>query len=276
MNTITKNETQISIYGIDARAFNVVTADSGRILNQKIKTFAREYTEGGTRHRIHAELRFDDSCGNGHETFAITGTIDRYERGAWRDDAGGCIHDEIVKHFPALAPLIKWHLCSTDGPLHYVANTVYHAGNRDHNGLRKGDTRQIINGRTGEPCWTLKARNAPGVKISSTPTGDEYRDQETVPLFILDNSANGAKPDLVPVLEWCPLLTHGEGKARELDHARSAAIWPEATDADLMQEPEALKAALLARLPALLAEFKAAMLGAGFVYPAQVTEKATA
>lgn len=45
----------------------------------------------------------------------------------WVEDSGGCIHDEVAKHFPELAHLIKWHLSSTDGPMHYVANTVYWA-----------------------------------------------------------------------------------------------------------------------------------------------------
>jgi len=43
-----------------------------------------------------------------------------------RLEACGCLHDEIRQHFPELAHLIKWHLVSTDGPLHYIANTLYH------------------------------------------------------------------------------------------------------------------------------------------------------
>ncbi len=63
----------------------------------------------------------------------------RYKTVRWREDSGGCIHGEIAKHFPELAPFIKWHLCSSDGPLHYVANTVYLAGDRDCWGLRRGE-----------------------------------------------------------------------------------------------------------------------------------------
>lgn len=63
-------------------------------------------------------LRFDDRCGNGHNTFTITIDARNY---------GGCMHDEIREHFPEYAHLIKWHLVSTDGPMHYIANTVYHA-----------------------------------------------------------------------------------------------------------------------------------------------------
>lgn len=55
----------------------------------------------------------------------------------WREGSGGCIHGEIAKHFPALAPFVKWHLCSSDGPLHYVANTVYLAGNRELDAARR-------------------------------------------------------------------------------------------------------------------------------------------
>lgn len=82
-------------------------------------------------------IRFDDHCKNGHDTFSITADIRRPGR---RDiEAGGCLHEEIVRVFPELSHLIKWHLMSTDGPMHYIANTVYFAGDRDHWGLRKGE-----------------------------------------------------------------------------------------------------------------------------------------
>ena len=79
---------------------------------------------------ISVQLRFDDECGNGHNTFAITGTIRYKDRRRNRSDANiitsGCIHEEIAKHFPGLRKYIKWHLCNTDGPMYYIANTIYH------------------------------------------------------------------------------------------------------------------------------------------------------
>jgi len=66
-------------------------------------------------------LRFDDECGNGHNTFSIT--VDGGE------SFGGCMHDSICEVWPEYARLTKWHLVSTDGPLHYVSNTRYHARN---------------------------------------------------------------------------------------------------------------------------------------------------
>lgn len=82
--------------------------------------------------RITAEVRHDDSCRNGHNTFAVTCTTAELRgsgrgRGSWREDGGGAAHDLIVEHFPELADAIRFHLCSTDGPLHYVANTLYWA-----------------------------------------------------------------------------------------------------------------------------------------------------
>lgn len=150
------------------------------ILEQS-KTFRAEL---GPRSWITATVRHDDNCGNGHNTFSITGEL--YEGG--EPVAFGCLHDEIAAHFPTLAPLIKWHLCSTDGPLHYIANTLYLAGDRD---------------------W----RGQPG------------------------------------------------GKAPDLDAARSVAIWPEATPEQLNSEE-----ALQSRLPALLAEFQAAVESIGFTF----------
>lgn len=243
MNAIAKQERALSIHGVEGRAFGVVAADNGRILNQTIKA-TRYYEERDQKYRITVELRFDDQCNNGRETFAITADIRAAEGGYWREYMGGCCHEEIAKQFPELAHLIQWHLVSTDGPMHYIANTVYHAGDRDYNGLRKGEARQIRNGRTGQLCWKLEA-------VGDKP--ETYVDADTAPT--------------APCFRYVPWERIGEGKARELDHARSAAVWPEATDAELMQEPEALRAALSARLPALLERFKAAMLAAGFCWP---------
>lgn len=195
--------------------------------------------------RIQAEVRHDDACGNGHNTFSITGVIQRVVRGSWRDEMCGCIHDLIVKHFPELAPYIKWHLCSTDGPMHYIANAVFNAGDRDHWGLRKGEFGPI-NAKDGTSLWEPE---------------------------IPEQMAN-VWTRAVAAVECPPPVTItykrygriGGGKERDLNAARHAAIWPEATDEELMQEPEKLKAALEARLPKLLEDFQAAVESLGLVY----------
>lgn len=205
------------------------------------------YGAGGM---IIAHVRYDDQCGNGHNTFSITGSIvTNASRRRGDIEAGGCIHEEIAHHFPELAPFIKWHLCSSDFPLHYISNTLYLAGERDCWGLKKGEFRQHTsrgkyqhNGIEGVPNWRLE--------ISEELPRDVYQAEKPAPV----------------TLEWKAYGRTGEGKARELASARSTAIWPEATDEQLSQEPEALRAALMARHPALMAEFRAAVESLGFTY----------
>lgn len=198
--------------------------------------FTKTFMEDGTTYKITATAELTDY-------FSLTGNIWRKAKnGRWVDDRCGCIHDDIAKHFPELRPYIKWHLCGTEQPLHYLANTLWHAGDKDCHGLREGETRQIINGRTGEPCWQLQA----------TLNG------EPVSLYDLQKIVDSEeKPEAVPVLEWVPLNRIGQGKARDFDAARSTAIWPEATDEELMA-PD-LKEKLEARLPALVEAFHEAM-----------------
>ena len=62
--------------------------------------------------------------------FSITGSIIKQDK-RFRDPylMGGCIHDEILKHFPQLAPLVKVHLSGPDGvPMHAEANARYWGG----------------------------------------------------------------------------------------------------------------------------------------------------
>lgn len=78
---------------------------------------------------VTACVRFNDDCKNGHQTFAITGEV--YEHGKRHTDRNmiscGCCHDDIAEAYPELAPFIRWHLSSTDGPTHYHENASYWA-----------------------------------------------------------------------------------------------------------------------------------------------------
>jgi hypothetical protein len=198
--------------------------------NQK-KSFTTTFMEDGKPHVIKAEVRFDDECGNGHNTFSITADI--FRGATWV--SGGCQHDEIAKHFPHLVPFLKWHLCSTDGPMHYVANTIHLAGDRDCWGLRKGEFQPLLDKETGLPKWTLE-------KHENYITSAE-------------------EPAPVRYVQWGRT---GEGKERELDAARRAAIWPDATDEELMADD--LRDRLLARLPQLMEEFRRDVESLGFTY----------
>ena len=83
---------------------------------------------------IRATVRYDDECGNGHNSFAITGTVwDKSRESSAKANrknsahSFGCCHEQIAETFPELAPFLKWHLTSSDGPMHYIANTLYHS-----------------------------------------------------------------------------------------------------------------------------------------------------
>lgn len=218
------------------------------------KRFRKEFTdESGVQCVLVVKVRFDDQCGNGHNSFAVTADLyDRTHRNGESSTtladgkrrwwgAGGWLHDEVEKRFPELAHLLRWHLCSTDGPMHYIANTVYHAGDKDCWGLRKGEARQIRNGRTGKPSWILEADK----KLPEHVDADEC-------------------PTETATLRYVPWNTIGDGKERDLDAARKCAVWPDATDGELT-EP-GLEQRLADRLPALLESFRDDVEGLGFVW----------
>lgn len=175
------------------------------------------------------QLRHDDECGNGHNTFAITAEIASREGG--RIESCGCLHDEIRKHFPELAYLIKWHLCSTDGPMHYIAGTVYHA-------LQHGP----------KSAWISYVDQSHPLK----PKGMKY-------CGVVE--AN----DIAAKYPGCVIqIDEKTAKVANFGYARSSAIWPEATDEQLAS-PD-LPQMLADRLPGLLAEFQQVIVGLGFTF----------
>jgi hypothetical protein len=291
-----RNEFAGEMHGVSGRFFNVISDhdNPNLIRNQK---FMASRPWGEKNHTIRVTVRFDDECKNGHESFAITGDV---TTNTGRDVMGGCIHEEIEKFFPELSHLIKWHLCSTDGPMHYLANTLYLAGNRDHRGLLKGE--ESMNPRLmehfvrfGDSPIEHKASKRLKEFIESTIAEDGE--------FILDKvdhrigDKNYSKYQFAGMdCKWheCPFDTEdkarqwldaitstkmtwtsrtnvfGEGKDRELDAARLTAIWPDATDDQLCADRQVLEGLLNDRLPGLIADFKQAMLDCGFLYPSQV------
>lgn len=298
-------------FGATAGRGLVWANDAGMITGQKLFVYG-DTPDGGT---VHATLQFDDECRNGHATFSITGdywskeTTDRRRGTRGEPDSCGCIHELIAEAIPGLAHLIPWHLCSTEGPLHYLENTVFLAGDRDCRGRRAGEPCNFVRavlfdgfpiefrvssafarflsetkgrrygvapvmhreaGQPGKyqfgPKYTLAGFNVPW---HSCPF-DDLREAE---LFAqaLNRGPGGLDAGQTPAGSWQIVKIptgSGEGKARELDAARRAAIWPDATDEDLSADPDTLKAALLARLPALMSEFRRLMVAeCGFIWP---------
>lgn len=122
--------------------------------------------------------------------------------------------------------------------MHYIANTLYLASDKDCYGLKKGEKRQIRNGKTGKLCWIL----------DSDSRLEKYVDSDTNPTGSV-------------ILKYSPLYRIGEGKELDLDAARRYAVCPDATIEQLQS-----KEALQARLPALMKEFKKDVESLGLVY----------
>lgn len=302
--TIVSEEFAHSINGVSGRMF--ARTIGGK--NYKPDTFtsqkwsaSREYTEGGEKFRIRVKIRFDDECRNGHNTFSITGDIDERRSGAWHEYSGGCIHDEIAKHFPELAPLIKWHLVSTESPMHYIANAVYHASDRDHNGRAAGEPtswENVVYFADSPVSHKLGSKFAEFLKSrmiqdeidpaggSFTVTAIAHRNNgkpgeyQFAPKYTFVGFADEWHKcpfdDLKTAEEWATALNSvrcsfqkiptafSEGKKRDFAAARNAARWPEATDEQLSLPKEELTELLKARLPAMIADFRNDMESAGF------------
>jgi hypothetical protein len=251
------------------------------------------------------EIRYDDECGNGHNSFAITADLyDRKDRIPGESHVTlsdksvrylgscGCMHEGIEKHFPELKKYIKWHLTGSDGPMHYIPNTVYLAGNRDCYGRKKGEPcsyEQRI--RFGEFPITFKMDKA---FIAFLETQNDFKSVKIIPIeHKKDSYSFGPKYTFSGYeCEWykCPFDTETEakefltalqdykmeiekiatdfskGKDRELDAARNSAVWLDATDKELSVEPLILKKKLIKRLHALMVEFKKDVEELGFVY----------
>ena len=259
------------------------------------KTFTKVYTEDGQQYKITAEVRFDDECKNGHKTFAITGEILRKAKnGSWVFDSCGQIQDDIAKHFPDLVPFLKWHLCSTDGPLHYLSNTLYHASDKDCWGRRKGEPsaweRRIrfffdeehpfpVSFKVSDSFAKFLEENrhfihtmkvvevefaGTGPKLSSHYTLSGFKDTGNTWGFVPFKNLRDAEEllEALQIYNWeiekVPIAWSG-GKEPDLEAARKAAIWQDAT-LEQLQDEEQLKA----RLPGLLAEFRAAVESLGF------------
>ena len=291
---VLESEQSLDIYGVPGTLFRV-PGTKGRWVCQLWVSAPRPYDEGKWgKNTLRVSIRFDDACNNGYNTFSMTAELfDHRERYI----GGGCRHGDIANVFPSLAHLIKWHLCSTDAPLHYIANTVFLAGERDCWGCLAGEpwrferrlrfSGSYITHRLSEKFIEWIESRSPearrsfrilAVDHSPTPTdtykyGPKYTfegydcswgvapfDDETMALGYQQEFATHDMEIITIPVAW------GKGKVRELDAARRSGVDFDGmlTDEFLSQPKEVLTAALQARLPALLAAFRSDIEKAGF------------
>ena len=234
------------------------------LTKRQTKQLAKVIDYFGERANLIVNVRYDDKCNNGHNTFAITGEIKVIGR-RYRDgdcEACGCLHEDIEKAFPELKEAIQYHLCSSDGPMHYIANTLYHMSNKDHNGLKKGEYGSHIK-------KVLSSDTSHAGKVELYATDSIYTNRKKNP-----NLKNSNKKELAKLEEFVSALkvnyeiieegckySLSEGKERDLKSARSCAIWPNATIKQLSS-----KKALENRLPKVMDRFVEIVESFGFEY----------
>ena len=90
---------------------------------ESVKFFEKKYIENKKNYEIKVKIEYNDKCDNWHNYFSITWNIME----DWKFYIWWCIHEEIEKHFPEFKKYIKWHLMSSEWPIHYIANTTYWA-----------------------------------------------------------------------------------------------------------------------------------------------------
>lgn len=239
MSDIIRNEIAHAINGVAGSLHTLRRPPApwkvGTFANQRWHSESRPVKAYGPGELLTVEIRFDDECKNGHNSFAITANVRR--SGARDITAGGCMHEEIAQVFPELAHLIRWHLCGTDGPMHYIANTVYHA-------LQHSPNR----------AWVYF--NGPSDPLNIGETKERLVGYVNAHEALKVEGAEGYR------VQW----DEKTAKVQNLDRARSCGVWPDATDEQLSLPKAELSALLEARLPALLAAMRADIEAAGFMW----------
>ena len=189
----------------------------------------------GVKCRVAVDVQWYRLGNNKHKHLSITGSVSD-STGKWLDRCGQ-VTEDIARVYPELRHILKWHLMDESAPMHYIANTVYHAGNDGAGEVRYAPV--APGSKIMAPMWECDRPSGghAGIKVSATRPPDE-------------------------VLSWRPVLR--EGKPRNFELARESAVWPDATDEQLMLPAPELTALLQARLPGLLQQFRADMAALGF------------
>lgn len=82
------------------------------------------------RYKIIVSAKLYQLGGNQRPHFSVTAEMHNMRRrGDNRIESCGCLHDDVLEHFPALAPVVALHLADDNGvPMYAVANGAYWLG----------------------------------------------------------------------------------------------------------------------------------------------------
>ena len=105
---------------------------TGKEVNALRYSVSKVYNEGGETFKIVVKISLDDDCKNTCCDWSITGDIYRRKRnGSYEDYRGGCIHDDILKHFPGFKKFVDLHLSDCHGAPMYAVENGYYIMNKE-------------------------------------------------------------------------------------------------------------------------------------------------
>lgn len=91
----------------------MTTYDAYHVPTRRERVMLTDWRHVPTGAKRRVEIRYGDPCGNGHNRLTLRADGPR----EW-----------IAQTWPELAHLVKWDGVGTDGPMHYLANTLWHSG----------------------------------------------------------------------------------------------------------------------------------------------------
>lgn len=257
------------------------------------QVFQKQIEYDGKKCNMTVEIRYDDECNNGYNTFAITGNIKCINKnGRSTFICGGCIHEEIEKYFPEFKHLIKWHLCGSNEPMFYLENTLYHASNSASSKYEVGEPNrwqkvltfknsyithkfskdfiEFLENKKDKTFNVIEVEHEKDASYNFKPkyTFEGFECKWYQCPFDDKQTAEEYQKELAEK-DWTIktiVIGYQEAKPRDFAAARRCAIWEDATDEQLSLPKKELKKLLIKRLPSLMKKFKKDIEALGFIY----------
>lgn len=200
----------------------VTLPDSVRCVTPQKKSFSKVVTQNDKVVSSEVVLRWDDTLGNGKNSFSLICHQKETSIGhpRWTQESTGASPELLESYFPELLAYLPYRGMFADGPLYYLKNTLFLAGTKDCFGGESGVQRKT---KDGVLRWKLPV----------------------TPFYFVDSNKKPAPY----INEFEPVLS--EGKSRELSRAQAILGVGPVSEDELLLEPETLEELLRKKYPEL-------------------------